>query len=142
MKECHHLFTSEEIREYYAPGSKDCYNIKTCCRCGVVNNIDFPEFLTLPKELHHLSERIYEQTIENSIKLDNEIFCDHRLAKGIYLGIIENIPDISDELLYDYFKKSLYNIRTKKPSPKSRPKRLGLRNNFKDWNKLDAIHMR
>lgn len=133
-KDCRHITIYTKIFDDYYEGKT--YREVGCIKCGVDTSV-------LDYEKKYLS--LSDQAIFDYVKsYSNVLFsskptvsCDLSLATSIYSKILEKNPGIDDKLARKYFEIALDNIRNIKVSDerkRARAKRLGLRNNFNNWN--------
>ena len=121
MENCRHIFVTSELSGYTSFEDIHC-----CIKCGLEQQLP----IRVAEQIENLLE------FKDSIWLD-DIYCSKNLALAIYQGIIKSKPDISDELIVEYFRIALYMMKKNKVSDNvyaKRLRRLGVKNT--NWYKI------
>lgn len=126
-------------KEYFDTYGGRTYGTYGCIKCGLNQAMASGERLYETRDEIAMIQYFKKHRYMDFEEIE-DVACDLELATAITRKIREAHPDISDEDLVKYFKKTLKNIRKTNASEaikKSRIQKLSLRPNFQNWEEED-----
>ncbi len=141
---CNHIWITSEIVQKPYGRERDMTHM-FCVKCGLdtraVTRANNPDLYFVSPIAWAMSNILHGKYYSyQGIRTD--IVCSQELAQGIYRGLLRAHPNMQDEQVVLYLEEALFHIREKKVTEgvqKKRIKRLGLAQNFDEWQASDVI---